>query len=286
MKAKKRTLALIAALGLGLASAVVTYSYLRNLSSQTVPTIAKPQTIPVVVAKRDIPSKTAITADMIGYGELPKEALLPGTITNLDDAIGVVTKSQVVSGEPLNQERLWDKGVSPGLSFQIPMGKRAITIGINEVIGVAGFVKPGDYVDILATISTPNNTDTTSTILQHVQVLAIAQQTEDKEGGEPKVTTNLTLAVTLDEAARVTLAEERGVLRVVLRPADQHEQLRTVPVTSEEILNVYNPAPVRQVQEPKSNAVVIRRLPSAPPKPVITKVEVIKGVSKEIVEVH
>ncbi|MBO8126927.1 MAG: Flp pilus assembly protein CpaB [Firmicutes bacterium] len=287
MKLKKRSLALLVSLSLGLASAIVTYLYLQDLSKQAVPATAVPKLVRVVVAREDIPSKTSLTAEMVAYAEIPEEAVLPGSIRNMEDVIGAVTKSPLLAGEVLNQNRLWEKGVTPGLTFQIPPGKRAITIGVNEVIGVAGFVKPGDYVDVLATMENERGQDVTNTILQHVQVLAIAQETEDKEGGKPKVATTLTLAVTLDEAARLTLAEERGVLRIVLRPAEQHDRLRTAPVTIEDVLNAYNPAPVRQVVDPEPVApkVIIRRLPQEPPAPVIRQVEVIRGTVKEIVQV-
>src|SRR5690606_36281457 len=107
----------------------------------------------------------------------------------------------------------------PGLTFSIPPDKRAVSVGVNEVIGVAGFVKPGDRVDVLATFDRNfSGQDMTTTILQDVQVLATAQETEsDPEKAE--VTTTVTLAVSLDEAERLTLAEERGTLRLVLRPA-------------------------------------------------------------------
>lgn len=283
MRVQKRSLALAVALILGVASAVASYIYLQNLSTQKVSVLVKPETRPVVVALADIPAKTALTSAMLTYAELPVETILAGSIDDLEDAVGLITKTPLMSGEVIHKNRLWPQGVTPGLTFQIPPGKRAITIGVNEVIGVAGFVKPGDYVDILATIEAPRGGDVTSTILQHGQVLAIAQQTEDREGGEAKVTTTLTLAVTLDEAARLTLAEERGVLRVVLRPAEQHDQIRVNPVTTDKLLTVYNPVVAKQ--GPQKPVVTIKRLPATSAKPIITKVEVIRGTNKEIVEV-
>ncbi len=289
MKLKKRNLALLVALLIGLASAVVTYNYLQELNSRAVPTVVKPQLKRVVVAVREIPSKTVLTPEAVAYAEFPVEAVLPGSITEIDEIVGTVTKSPIVAGEIINASRLWPKGTTPGLTFQIPVGKRAITVGINEVIGVAGFIKPGDYVDVLATLESQNGNVVTSTILQHVLVLAISQQTEDREGGEAKVTTTLTLAVTLDEAEKLTLAEERGVLRIVLRPAGQHEVLKVPSMTTEKLL-AGDPPPKAQARPvaPASNVVTIKRIdppPPAPPKPVKVQVEVIKGTVKQIVEV-
>lgn len=288
MRFKKRHLALLAAVLFGLASAAVTYNYLLELNNRTVPTLVKPQLEQVVVAVREIPSKTVLTRDAVAYAEFPAEAILPGSITEIEEVIGMVTKSPIVAGEIINASRLWPKGTTPGLTFQIPLGKRAITIGINEVIGVAGFVKPGDYVDVLATLEAPNGGYVTTTILQHVLVLAVAQQTEDREGGEAKLTTTLTLAVTLDEAEKLTLAEEQGVLRIVLRPAGQHEVLQVASTSTEKLLAGNQPQPLARPVAPAGNVVTIKRIdppPPAPPKPVKVQVEVIKGTTKQIVEV-
>ncbi|NPV52385.1 MAG: Flp pilus assembly protein CpaB [Firmicutes bacterium] len=210
--------ALIMAVILGGFAAVASYYYVKSLTT-SIPATPMPKMAKVVVAKNAIPSRTLITSEMIYLKELPEESINPDAVTRLEDALGIITRSEILPGEQVLRSRLLKKGEAVGLVLSIPPGKRAVTVKVNEVIGVGGFVKPKDHVDVLGTFSADRaGVDTTVTVLRNVEVLAVAQEMEDRDKGKAKVPTSITLAVTPDEAERVTLAEEIGSLRLALCP--------------------------------------------------------------------
>lgn len=278
---KRRRLLLVAAI-LGLLAATLTYTYIRSM--QRVDTHEVKQ-VGVVVATGDIPSGTSVSPNMVRFAQVPETALHLEAASSPGEVVGRITKAPIVSGEQVLRNRLLPAGVRPSLSFAIPSGKRAVSVAVNEVVGVAGFVKPGDRVDILATVDSPNREDTiTSTVLQDVEVLAIAQDMEEQVDKKPKVTTTVTLAVTLAEAQKVTLAEETGVLRLVLRPVTAANREWVNPTTSGELAKATAPQaaakPIVKAQAPPKKA------PQQPVKPPEDyQVEIIRGTERELVPV-
>lgn len=124
-----------------------------------------------------------------------------------------------MAGEQILSHHLLNQSGLSGLTATLPPGMRALTIGVNEVVGVGGFVKPGDTVDILGTFEDRSGNEAyTKTVLQDVEVLAIEQDMEVKDDTTAKVATNVTLSLSLQDAERLTLAEETGRLRLALRP--------------------------------------------------------------------
>ncbi len=200
----------------GLLAAVMTYTYISKVSK---PKPVPLGTVPVVAAKAAIPPRTRISADMLYLKEVPEAGIDPRVARDASRVVGLVTKYEILEGEPILMDRLYKEGEWAGLASSIPASMRAVTVPVNEVVGVAGFVKPGDRVDVLVTVSGAGETgDVAFTVLEDVEVLATAQETEDKAQGKPKVTTSATLAVTPAEAERLALAEEMGSLRLALRP--------------------------------------------------------------------
>src|SRR5690606_27035208 len=147
-----------------------------------------------------------------------KDALHPDAVQNLQDLQGRITAADIVAGEQVLWSRLLPKGVVPGLAYNIPNDKRAVTVAVNEVIGVAGFIKPGDRVDVIATFA--YDPPLTTTILQTVIVLAIAQDMASEVEPAAVVSTSVTFALTPNQAARLVLAESMGSIRLSLRPPD------------------------------------------------------------------
>jgi len=214
---------LVLALVLSLMTAILVYNYLQGvMGGQT-----EQQGVSVIVAKVDIAPKTKITPDMVSEVKVPSEYIQPGAVTSLDKAVGIVVREQIVSGEQVSERRLVLQGKSVGFTGIIPRDKRAVTVAVNEVTGVAGFIKAGDYTDIVVTFDTATVGDNVSHVLmQNILVLAANRDTEigvsettakesTKELGKGGT---VTMAVTLDEAAKLTLAEEKGKIRLVLRP--------------------------------------------------------------------
>ena len=213
---------LMIAVVLSLITATLIYQYLKGVTSE--PTVQ--ESMSVVVAKVDIGPKTKITPEMVSEVKMPSAYIQPGTVTTLDQVVGVVVREQIVSGEQISERRLIREGKSVGFTGMIPRDKRAVTVAVNEVKGVAGFVKAGDYVDVIVTFDTAAvGEDISHVVMQNILVLAANRDTEIAAAEPPKDSTKeisktgtVTVAVTPDEAAKLTLSEEKGKIRLALRP--------------------------------------------------------------------
>lgn len=239
----------------------------------------------VVVAKTDIDMGTRLTPEMLNVQEWPAGSVPQGAILAKDkDALikdpktneGRVVRVSVMKGEPISEAKLAPAGVQPGLSFAIKEGKRAITVRVNDVVGVAGFALPGNFVDIMvnttdeAARSVGDNKTISKIVLEHILLLAVAQETSQGEG-KPKVVNAVTLEVTPDQAERIDLARSVGSLSLVLR-----NQIDTTPVST---VGVYKKDLLKSAPEPE---------PEVKPgetKPVVKKVKVYRAPSKARVEV-
>lgn len=209
------------AIGAALITSLLIYLYLSSMSS----TGAGVKTKTAYVATRDIPAKVVITDAMIEPVKVPVDITLPIGISDKNEIVGKMAKERIVKGEPILFERLYPEKKTT-MSYVIPKGMRAVTINVNEVIEVGGFVNPGDFVDILVTYQEKDKTvkgtpvqypQYTKTILQNVQVLAVGQIMAETSNGTA-LTASVTLALTLPDAEKLVLSEESGTLRLALRP--------------------------------------------------------------------
>ena len=207
---------------LSLMTAILVYNYLKAVTTGQ----NAQQGVTVIVAKVDIAPKTKITPEMVSAVKVPPEFIQPGAVTSLDKVVGAVVREQIVSGEQVSERRLIREGKSVGFTGIIPRDKRAVTVAVNEVTGVAGFVKAGDYIDVVVTFDAATVGDNVSHVLmQNILVLAANRDTEigvtaapGKESPKEISKGTVTMAVTPDEAAKLTLAEEKGKIRLELRP--------------------------------------------------------------------
>jgi pilus assembly protein CpaB len=191
--------------------------------------------VPAVVATRPIPARTLVELDMVVLRQVPRDLFGTLALSDKKDAVGRVTTVPIAAGEVLLGSRLAAPGGGPTLAFAVPEGKRAITVAVDEVRGVAGFLQPGDRVDVLGTFKPEvAGDDKTLLLLEDIPILAVAQRTTAGEGAQTdmRAYTSVTLAVTPEEAAVVALADERGELRLALRPATPEEDCGVVQVTS------------------------------------------------------
>jgi pilus assembly protein CpaB len=216
-------LVLALALTAGGVFAYGTYSYVQQKGS-TVQTVAIP-TRPVVVAASDLEVGTELTRDNVRMIDWPANALPANAINKADDVVGRGLIMPVVQNEPILPMKLASPEEGSGLPPIIPPGLRAVSVRVNEVIGVAGYVLPGTYVDVVSTLSpTQNPVDTTSkVILTNVQVLAAGTRFEqDTDKGKPMPVSVVTLLVDPDQAERLTLASTEGKIQLALRnPLDK-----------------------------------------------------------------
>ena len=213
-------LAIAVLAGTGLAYG--TYNFVNN--NQRVETVATP-TEPVVVAAADIAIGSEIKADDVQVLNFPAGQAPQGKYASTSEVVGKGLIVSIVKGEPILQAKLASKEAGVGLPPVIPAGMRAVSVRVNEVIGVAGYVLPGTRVDIVATASPTNQfADTTSkVVLANVQVLTAGTRMEqDQEGGKPMQVTVVTLLVTPEQAETLALASTEGKIQLALRnPLDQ-----------------------------------------------------------------
>jgi pilus assembly protein CpaB len=186
--------------------------------------------VPVVVAVMDIPRGGMIKADLVRTREYPKDMVPPGAITKVQDALDRAVFIPLVREEPVLDAKLAPRGAGRGMAALIPQGMRAFTIHTPSVAsGVAGFILPGNKVDVLLTMDSKGSSMTT-TLLQNMEILAVDQRIDAP--AENKVDSNqlrsVTLLVTPDQAAKLELGQSKGSLHLTLRnlkddqPSDAH----------------------------------------------------------------
>ena len=217
----------------------------------------------VVVAKTAIAGRSVVNANQVELRQLPVMAIQPQAARRTEDVVGRVALSPIYADQQIISNALAPMGVNAGLSFALPSDKRALTIPVNEVIDVAGFVFPGDRVDVIGTVSEKDNS-LSKIFLQDIPVLAVAQTVEQKPGEQPHVTTSATLALTPDQAETLTQVDNNGKVRLALRPAGVNTQVQTSAKTTEVALGVPAapiPAPAALMSPPPPAAV--------PPLPVV-----------------
>ena len=250
----------------------------------------------VVIANADILPKTRITPDMVREIQMPAEYIQLSAMREVSKVVGVMTREAIISGEQVIARRLLIDVKQAGFTGVIPAGKRALTVAVTDVTGVSGLLKAGDYVDAIVTFDQQIVGDNVTQILfQNVQVLAVNRDSElpqehdakkdaTKDAGMLKVAT-VTLAVSLEEAAKITLAEEKGKLRFALRPyIPEDGVVEKRPVTPTEIVGVHK-SPLQPDREapPSSpagggNAAMAG---VAPASKTLTAIPVIRGTKIE-----
>ena len=229
----------------------------------------------VLVATKDLGVGTMIAEGDVTKMDVPIAAIPIGA---LSDAAKVVGRGVVVAmsrNELLQDSKLAEERAGAGLPAMIPKNMRAVSVQVNDVISVAGFVVPGTRVDVLLT-GTPSKAGTndvmTTTVLENVEVLAAGQKIEPNSDGKPEKVPVITLLVSPEDAQRLTLANSEGKIQLSLRnPLDGHQDSPDP---------VRNAALYRQLPEaPKPKKVVAKKV--APPPEMVYSVEVIHGDKRD-----
>jgi pilus assembly protein CpaB len=201
---------------LAVVAAGVVYNYLNEMERQSK---AAANLVSVYVASADIPARSKLNASMFTAVEIPKGAIHSEAITDKTRFEGAYAQERLAAGEQILSSRLVFEQNKTGLSFKITEGHRAVTLSVNSVSGVAGFVLPGDYVDCIVTIDPPNDDTTVTTVVaENIRVLAAGKFVHE-EGNEQLVVDTVTLDAPADVVTAIIQASERGSLRLVLRPA-------------------------------------------------------------------
>lgn len=267
------TLVLLLALAAGGGLAYGTYSYMQNVQ---VTTVSLP-TRPVVVAAADLELGAELRADDLRVVEWPESAMPMGAFSNADEIVGRGLVMPVIQNEPILPMKLAGKGAGSGLPVVIPEGKRAVSVRVNEVIGVAGYVLPGTRVDVLATASPSEKREdmTTKLVLSNVQVLAAGTKLEqDGEQGKPVSVTVVTLLVTPEESEKLTLGATEGKIQLALRNPLDKDTPETPGIQPASLLGSAGARPVRKTGTARASRPVATVAAASAPEPTV---EIIRG---------
>ena len=222
MTSNKRLL--VIAIIIGIITVIALNSYIQSLDKPALATIPYTE---VVVAENTIPMHTRITGEMLQMASIPSDAVHPEALLSLDEAVGGISRSEIVRDEQVLGSRVATDDRRASLSYRVPEGMRAVAIPVNEVVGVAGYISPGDKVDVLISYDDDeiNETLTVYTTFQNMLVLATGENTREKDNEERMVVGTVTLAVTPGQAEVFAFANQQGSYYLTLRsPIDETEE--------------------------------------------------------------
>jgi pilus assembly protein CpaB len=257
---------LILAVLSGTAASVMTY---RVLKSRTPSALAAPPrrapTLPLVTAAVRLQYGTVLQEEHLKVVEWASQERPEGSFSDPKAVVGRAIVVGTVPGEPILEARLAPKDAGGGLASVIPVGKRAVSVRVNEIIGVAGFALPRTRVDVLVSVNPGGDKGRSASkmILQNVEVLAAGQKIEQDEEGKPETVNVITLLVTPQEAEKLILASNEGDIQLALRNSLDLDAV----ATSGSILSGL-------IHEPRRETPTAR---PAPPASRPARVEVIRG---------
>jgi pilus assembly protein CpaB len=258
------------------------YKYLQQKRADDVEEQPLTNTRLVVVASRDLPVGTTINPDNIEAKPWPVELMPLGTFENTSELVGRVIKTDTYTGEPVLLTKLAPEGSIGGVSSLIPTGMRAITVAVNVVSGVSGFILPNAKVDILATLTdSEKEKSTTKIVLQDVLVLAI-DQTYKKDDDDPVTVKSVTLLLSPEDAEKLALASNECTLQMALRNSADSEIYETDGTRLSEVLG--RPKPVvkpRRTTRRRTSRPPRQTQAAPPPKKAPRVVEIIRSDKRE-----
>lgn len=300
MRNKRFFVVLAGALVFGLVAAVTVSRYLSSAQGH-----GRDQNR-VVVAKVAIPVGTKIIAEQVMAIQFSKESTPDGVFESVEKLVGRVAVVNIAPREPVTESRLAPEGTAGGLSAVIPEGYRAMTVKVDDVVGISGFIMPGTLVDVVVVI-TPNDTSNqdpiSKIVLQSIKVLANGQNIDKPESERQANSVKaVTLLVTPEQAEKLALASSEGKLQLVMRNSIDEGDEQTSGVNKRGLLSGDHAAPqpdpgsLKSEQPPKPQPAPVQRrvrIQEDPkPAPVVSQspekprasVEMIEGAKKRSVD--
>jgi pilus assembly protein CpaB len=206
----------------------------------------------VVVAARDLPTGHIVTREDLDAIDWPSDKVPEGFFRQPGEVVGRGVISTVRRNEALLATKLADKAAGGGLAIAIPPGMRAVSVEVDEVIGVAGFVLPGTRVDVIVTVmpNTQRSEITTRIILQSIQVLTADQSYQENPAGEPELVTVVTLLVTPEESETLTLSSTEGKIQLALRNTLDVDSVSTAGIRIDGLVGSRRPRTPAPVSAP------------------------------------
>jgi pilus assembly protein CpaB len=272
----------------------------------------------VVVPRDAIRPLELLRADMFRLKKMSRRDAPRDAVTTLADVTDKVAVVTLPAGMPVEKHMVTVRSPDLGLPYAVRPPRRAVTIALDQIIGVAGFAKPGNRVDVLATFETDRGVGmVTRTVLQDVEILALGDEVQPShkdsatgKEGEPHPKTTATLAVLPAEAEKLILAEARGKLRLALRPIEDDTYRTRTGISEVQVTGVLPAGPARTTVPPPPASPAPRMATAAPtpapgavvPPTVVMaprvstpgfgskpaserQIEVVRGTQKEVVTV-
>jgi len=288
MKNPRAFLMIVVSVGIGLGAVVLASRWI----SQQAASVASSK---VVVAAINIDLGTPLTPQMLKLADWPRGSVPAGAADDIKTLDARVVKTSLLQGEPVLESKLAPLGATGGLSAVIAEGNRAMTVRVNDVVGVAGFALPGNYVDIVVntedeSVKAENvNKSISKIVLEHIMVLAVAQE-QNRDETKPKVVNAVTLEVTPAQAEKLDLARSVGTLSLVLRNQVDKSVVTTEGSTKKNLLNRVDEPPVmaaaaqQPVVKTEVKHVVKKSAARKPSVQSYEQVEVVRGATKTVEE--
>lgn len=298
MRNKRFFFVLAGALLFGLLAAVSVSRYLSSAQAYT-KNLSR-----VAVAKVAIPVGTKIIPEQVMMVQFPKESTPDGTFDNAEKLTGRVAIANIAAREPITESRLAPEGTAGGLSAVIPEGYRAMTVKVDDVVGISGFIMPGTLVDVVVVIDPADHAGMqdpiSKIVLQNIKVLANGQNIDKPDNQrEANSVKAITLQVTPEQAEKLALASSEGKLQLVMRNSVDQGDEKTPGVNKRGLLSGERATPAPdpgslKSEQPKTNKPAPRPAhtkaeakpaasPAAPQAPRAS-VEMIEGAKKRNVD--
>ena len=283
-RGKRTVIVLAVALLAALGASYAAYVGMQRVADRA----AASQVAPVVVAARPVPVGTELTADDVKVIDWPTATLVEGAVQATDQAVGRAAVVALATNEPVTDVKLGARGSGAGLSPAIPPGMRAISIRVNEVVGVGGFIVPGSRVDVLVTMDNGND-DAASfahVVVSNAQVLTAgsraAQEKAEKEG-QPFEANVVTLLVSPEDAEKVALAQNKGQVTLTMRnPLDSApsptDSLKLAELLGRPAAPAVAPPAAPRASRPRPRPEPVVATPVVAPK--VYTVETIRGAKR------
>ncbi len=285
MAAKPKAVVIIGIIAVAI-TAVASYALYNYLKGQEQKVATAVATVRVVVASADIPVGTTINTNQVKTADWPKASVPQGALSSTDQVAGRIAIDRFVPGDVIVEAKLVPKEGQTGImTYKIPEGHRAMTVAVDQVAGVAGFITPGNKVDVVLTTSPPGASQPISKIvLQNVPVLATGQVvSEQQKDGKPVVVPTVTVDVTPEDAEKLAIASTQGRLQLVLRRAGDAEIAKTVGetvskvMTGATVLAKAEKAPLTKTKVAKKAKEVKAEKPAE-----VSHVEILRGSQKSV----
>jgi pilus assembly protein CpaB len=259
--------AIIVALGLS----TYVYRQFKQVSS------AKPVAAGhIVVAASSLSLGTRVDAGNLRLIAWPADEPVAGMFTRIEDCANRALITPVSANEPILESKLAPKEAGAGLPAVIPQGMRAMSVAVNDVVGVAGFVTPGTMVDVLVTGKVSgggSENSITRTILENIRVLAAGQKIEQDREGKPQTVPVITLLVSPEDAGKLAMASTQGKIQLALRNTVDTKKVEPPSIMEAALFSGVSAAPAKRVVP------VVKLAPPPPASPYV--IEVITGNKRE-----